>query len=119
MVERVDPARLGFGVLVDEQVHRRLSRATWSRSAYMSRNFQVVSTWSSGKGGGAGKKALRRQVQHHRAVLADRIEHHRTLGLGDDLAQDVDALRLELLEMGQAAREELDWRVHDARAFGN
>jgi hypothetical protein len=30
-----------------------------SRSAYMSRNFQVVSTCRSGKGGGAGWKALR------------------------------------------------------------
>ena len=35
------------------------SRATRSRIAYMSRNFQVVSTCSSGKGGGAGWKALR------------------------------------------------------------
>ena len=42
-----------------------------------------------------------RQVQHHRAVLADRIEHHRPLALGDHLAHDVDALGLEALEMGQ------------------
>ena len=42
---------------------------------------------------------LHRQVQHHRAVLADRIEHHRPLALGDDLAHDVDALGLEALKM--------------------
>jgi hypothetical protein len=35
------------------------SRAMRSRKLYMSRNFQVVSTCSSGNGGGAGKKALR------------------------------------------------------------
>src|SRR3546814_1824520 len=42
-------------------------------------------------------------MQHHRRILAHRIEHHRPLGLGDHLAHDVDALRLELLEMGEAA----------------
>ena len=41
--------------------------------------FQVVSTCSSGNGGGAGKKAFMRQVQHDPRVLADRIEHHRAL----------------------------------------
>ena len=35
------------------------SAAAASRASYIARNFQVVSTWSSGKGGGAGKKALR------------------------------------------------------------
>jgi hypothetical protein len=34
------------------------SAAALSRSSYIARNFQVVSTWSSGKGGGAGKKAF-------------------------------------------------------------
>jgi hypothetical protein len=33
--------------------------ATLSRRAYISRNFQVVSTWSSGNGRPAGKNALR------------------------------------------------------------
>ena len=37
----------------------------------------------------------------HRAVLADRVEHHRPLALGDGLAQDVDALGLEPLQVGQ------------------
>ena len=31
----------------------------------------------------------------HRRVLADRVEHHRPLELGDDLAHDVDALGFE------------------------
>src|SRR3546814_536459 len=36
-----------------------LSRAIRSRSSYIALNFHVVSTWSSGNGGGEGKKALR------------------------------------------------------------
>ncbi len=41
-------------------------------------------------------------MQHHRAVLADGIEHHRLLALGDDLAHDVDALGFKPLKVGQA-----------------
>ena len=37
----------------------------------------------------------------HRRVLADRVEHHRVLELGRHLADDVDALGLELLQMRQ------------------
>ncbi len=40
-------------------------------------------------------------MQHHRRILADRIEHHRPLAFGDDLAQDVNALRLEPIEMAE------------------
>src|SRR3546814_1192782 len=36
-----------------------LSRAIRSRSSCIASNFHVVSTWSSGNGGGEGKKALR------------------------------------------------------------
>ena len=70
-----------------------------SRISYMARNFQVVSTCSSGNGGGDGIERLRRQVQHHGAVLADRIEHHRLVGLGHHFAHDVDALGLQTLQM--------------------
>ena len=44
---------------------------------------------------------LERQVEQNRGVLADGIEHHRILGLGDRLAHDVDAFGLELLQVGQ------------------
>ena len=43
---------------------------------------------------------LQREMQHHREVLADRIEHHRIAELGRDLAHDVDALGLELPQIG-------------------
>ena len=67
----------------------------------MSRNFHVVSTCSSGKRRRARVERLAREVQHHRAVLADRVQHDRPLTLRDCLAHDVDALRLERLEVAQ------------------
>ena len=44
---------------------------------------------------------LHREVQHHRAVLADGVEHDRPLALGDDLAQDVDAFGFEPLQVSE------------------
>ncbi len=49
-----------------------------------------------------GIERLLRQPQQHRRVLADRVEHHRPLELGDHLAHDVDALGLERAQMVQA-----------------
>ena len=46
-------------------------------------------------------ESLHRQVQHYGAVLADGIEHHGALALGDDLAHDVDALGFQPLQDGQ------------------
>jgi hypothetical protein len=40
-------------------------------------------------------KGLLRKTQQHRRILADRIEHHRSFELGDDLPHDVDALGFE------------------------
>jgi hypothetical protein len=38
---------------------------------------------------------LDREMQHDARILADRVEHHRILELGDDLAHDLDRLGLE------------------------
>jgi hypothetical protein len=43
------------------------------------------------------------KVKQHRAVLADRVQQYRALALRDRLAQDVDALGLEPVEMRQHA----------------
>ena len=53
-----------------------------------------MSTCSSGNGIGAGVERLLRQAQQDRRVLADRVEHHRPLELGHDLADDVRCSRL-------------------------
>mgnify|MGYP003349138318 CR=1 FL=1 len=47
------------------------------------------------------EERLLREAKHDRTVLAERVEHHRPLRLGDGLAEDVDALGLESLEMSQ------------------
>ena len=52
----------------------------------------------------AGIERLLRQAEQDRRVLADRVEHHRPLELGDDLAQDVDALGLERAQVVEARR---------------
>ena len=49
----------------------------------------------------AGVEGLARQVREHRRVLPDRVEHDRVAELGRHLADDVDRLRLEGLEVGQ------------------
>jgi hypothetical protein len=75
VVEGVDALATasGFGVTSSSMP---VSRAMRSRSSYIARNFQVVSTCSSGNGGAPDRRPSR-QVQHHGAVLADRIQHHR------------------------------------------
>src|ERR1700720_1917791 len=75
--------------------------ASRSRKSIISRNFQVVSTCSRGNGGFAGMKSLHRQMQQHRGVLADRIEHHRLAELGRHLAHDINAFGLETLQVAR------------------
>ena len=53
------------------------------------------------KRNGPGIEGLLRQPQHDGRVLADGVEHHRLLKLGRHFAEDVDALRLQHLEMAQ------------------
>jgi hypothetical protein len=43
-------------------------------------------------------------VQHHGAVFADRVKHHRFGALGDYFAHDVNAFGLQTLQMRKARR---------------
>ena len=52
---------------------------------------------------GRGIEGLLRQAQHDGGVFADGVEHDRVLELGRDFTEDVDALRLEELDVIQAA----------------
>ena len=47
----------------------------------------------------AGEERLAGQVQHYGGIFTDGIEHHRIIKLGGDLADDVDAFRLQLFQM--------------------
>jgi hypothetical protein len=77
MRDRPMPCAQAVRVDVHAQFDAGARRRAGRGSAIISRNFQPVSTCSSGIGGRAGWKALQQQVQQHRAVLADRIQHHR------------------------------------------
>ena len=48
-----------------------------------------------------GEERLAGEMQQDGRVLADRVEHHRTLELGHDLTHDVDGFGFQLLEMRQ------------------
>ena len=48
-----------------------------------------------------GREGLGQNVQQHRGILADRVQHDRIAEFGGDFTEDVDALGLEAVEMGQ------------------
>jgi hypothetical protein len=50
-------------------------------------------------------KRLDRKVQHHRTVLADRIQHDGPFALSHHLTHDVDALSFQSLQMRQRRHE--------------
>jgi|694.fasta_scaffold08788_12 hypothetical protein len=53
------------------------------------------------EGNPSRREGLLREAQHRHRVLADAEEHDGLVKLGDDLADDMDALRFQLGEMGQ------------------
>ncbi len=82
---------------------RTPSSAAWrSRNSSTSSKLRPVSTCRTGKGTGAGQKALRGQVQHDDGVLAPREQQRRPLELGRHLPEDVDGLGLEGAQVRQA-----------------
>ena len=66
----------------------------------------------------AGVERLARQMQQHRRVLADGIQQHRALELRRHLADDVDALRFQLLEMCERVSRHADPRASEAGDAG-
>ena len=53
-----------------------------------------------GEGGLSGIEGLHGQMQHDRGVLADGVEHDRTVEFGGNFPNDMNALGLKLLEVG-------------------
>ena len=101
MVERVDPAGRGFGVLIDDQVHARFRRHPVTQLVHFLELPGGVDMQQRERRG-RGVERQPGQVQHHRAVLANRIHHHRALSLCHHFAHDVDRFGLKPLKMGQA-----------------
>ena len=76
-----------------------VSRARWSRKAYISWNLKAGVDVQERERHPAGVEGLERQVEQHRRVLADRIQQDRTLEFGGGFPQDVDALGLQRAEL--------------------
>ena len=98
VVEGIDALLLGFGVLVDDELDRRVRPDLVAQRVHVPELPGRVDM-EQREGQRAREERLLGKMQHHRRILADRIEHHRAIGLGDRLAQDVNALGLEPIEM--------------------
>ena len=131
-VERVDAARDAVLVHVHEEVDAVLLRHPGAEGVHLLELPRRVDVQERERRRRRRERLLG-QAEHDRAVLADRVEHHRVLGGGDDLAHDVDRLGLEPLEMCEpnardAQRLGLDFRGnqvelleprdHDGRRLG-
>ena len=80
------------------------ARPSRSRNSMTSAKLWPVSTCMTGNGSWRRPERLLGQAQHHDRVLAAGEQQHRPLELGRDLADDVDRLGLELVEVGQHVR---------------
>ncbi len=103
MVERVDAPLDAIGVLVHEQLHADFLGhlvAELVHGPELPRRVHVQQRERRHR----RVEGLRRQAQHHRAVFTDRVQHHRLLRLRDRLTEDMDALGLEPLQVGQLQR---------------
>jgi len=103
VVEGVDPLVDPLLVRVDQQIEVVLAAVPVPELDHLSELPGGVDVQQR-EGELARVERLAGQVHHHRGVLADRVEHHRVVELGGDLADDVDALGFELLEVAQAGR---------------
>ena len=100
MVERIDAARRRVRIGVDDQIHAAFGRRAVTQRIHVAELPGRIDV-EKGERWRRGIEGLAREVQHHRAVLAHGIEHHRALGLRHHLAHDVDALGLEPFQMGE------------------
>jgi hypothetical protein len=57
------------------------------------------------KGRWCRMEGLAGQVQHHRGVLADRVEHHGLAGTRDRFSEDLDGFGFQLLEVIHAVKK--------------
>lgn len=102
MVEGVDPQRLGLRIAMDDQLHARLFGRTFAQLVHRA-ELPCRIDMQQRKGRACREERLLGKVEHHGRILADRIEHHRLFGLGNDFAQDVDAFGFEPLQVGKAS----------------
>jgi len=99
VIERVDSLLLGLGVAPDDQLDRGIGRDAVAHRVHVAELPRRIDMQKR-EGQGRRKEGLASQMKHHRAILAHGIEHDRPRRLGHGLAQDMNALGLEPVEMG-------------------
>ena len=100
VVERIDATFLRFRILVNQQLHARFRRHPVAQRVHVAKLPGRIDVQQR-KWRRRGMEGLARQMQHHRRILADRVQHHRLFGLGDHFPEDVDALGFKALQMRQ------------------
>ena len=96
--ERPDAGAQAVLVGVDDQVETEFGGATIAKRDHFL-EFPGRVDMEKRKWRLRWPERLQGKVQHHRAVLADRVQHHWFRELRDDLAHNVDALGFKLRKM--------------------
>ena len=99
MREWIDVFFHALGIDMDDQIHADLFGHLVAKAVHFLKlpggiDMKQRKRWLG------RKERLHGEMQHDRAVLANGIEHHRVLGFRDNLAHDVNALRLKALQVG-------------------
>ena len=100
MRDRTHPCSESFLMNVDNQVQPVLLHQLIAKSDHLAELPGGIDMQQR-KRKPTGIERLLGKVQHHRAVLANRVHHHWVFALCDDLAQDVNALCFKSRKMGQ------------------
>ena len=103
VVDRVDAARHAVLVGVHDEVEAQLARGAIAEGDHVAELPGGIDVQQRERRLGRIER-LARQMQQHRGVLADRIEQHRRAELRRRLAEDVDALRLQQVEVAERRR---------------
>ena len=96
VVERIDSQRHRFRILVREQFHLHLGSHAGAESVHVPElpGRVDVQQWERRR---RGIEGLEGQMQHARAVFADRVQHHRLVRFGHHFTHDVNGFRFEPL----------------------
>ena len=102
VIERVDALFHRFGILINDQIHPGILRRLFAQRIHVAELPRRIDMQQRKRRRRRVKRLLG-QMQHRGAVLANRIQHHRVLGIRHNLAHDVNALRLKTLQVSQTA----------------
>src|SRR6476620_8798808 len=117
MADRANAQRNPFGIAVDPQLDASFLRTLIAKADHFPKLPAGVDVEQRDRWTG-WIEGLQQQVQQDRTVLADRVHHHRISKPGRDLAQDVDALGLETIQVRQVSNGFLERHVQWALRHG-